>query len=80
MAAQKTFQQKLSRLHTPDIMNKLICDSMDSWLARRPVTLTVWTGPNEPIHGALCRAFRTQAKIGRINSFVGELQKIGNDQ
>jgi hypothetical protein len=43
-------------------MNKLICDSMDSWLARRPVTLPVWTGPNERIHGALRRAFRVQEK------------------
>ena len=75
MAARKTFQQKLSRLHTPDIMNKLICDSMDSWLARRPVTLPVWNGPNEPIHGALRRAFRAQAKIGWDQFFRGRIAK-----
>jgi hypothetical protein len=32
-AAQAQFKQKLSKLHTPDIMTNLICNSMDSWLS-----------------------------------------------
>jgi hypothetical protein len=28
------FQQKLTRMHTPDILTHLICNSMDSWLER----------------------------------------------
>jgi hypothetical protein len=78
MAARKTFQHKLSRLHTPDVMNNLICDSMDSWLARQPVTLPVWTGPNEPIHGALHHAFRAQAKIGWDQFFRRQIAKDWN--
>jgi hypothetical protein len=75
MAARTTFQQKLSRLHTPDVMNKLLCDSVDSWLARRPVTLPIWNGPNEPIHGALRRAFRAQEKIGWDQFLRGRIAK-----
>jgi hypothetical protein len=36
---QLLFQQQLLCIHTPDIMNKLICDIMDNWLEQRPVTL-----------------------------------------
>jgi hypothetical protein len=56
-------------------MNKIICDSMDSWLARRPVTLPVWTGRNEPIHGALRRAFCAQEKIRWDQFFHGRNAK-----
>jgi hypothetical protein len=44
-------QQKLTRMHTPaDILNHHIYkNSMDSWLARRPVIAPAWNGPEEPI-------------------------------
>jgi hypothetical protein len=71
----KKFQQKLLWLHTPDVMNKLICNSMDSWLAPQQVTLLVWTGPNEPIHGALHCTFRVQAKIRWDQFFCGVIAK-----
>jgi hypothetical protein len=41
-SARATFQQKLTQLYTPDIMSNLICDSMDSWMARRPIILPVY--------------------------------------
>ena len=73
--ARAIFQQKLSRLYTPDIMNKLICDSMDSWLARRPVLPPVWDGPYEPIKGQLRRAFYAQSRIGWDQFFRGRIAK-----
>jgi hypothetical protein len=45
-----SYSSKNSRaLHTPDILTHLICNSMDSWLARRPVLPPAWNGPEEPI-------------------------------
>jgi hypothetical protein len=35
----------------------------------------VWTGPNGPIHGALRRALRAQAKIGWDQLFCGRIAK-----
>jgi hypothetical protein len=32
-AARVAFQQKLTHMHTPDILTHLLCNSMDSWLA-----------------------------------------------
>jgi hypothetical protein len=44
-AARVAFQQKLTCMHTPDILTHLLCNSMDSWLARRPVVMLARTGP-----------------------------------
>jgi hypothetical protein len=74
-AAQAQFKNKLSKLHTPDIMTNLICTSMDSWLSRRPVQLPTWHGPQEPIHAQLRLAFRAQAKIGWDQFFRGRIAK-----
>jgi hypothetical protein len=63
ITARLSFRQQLSKLHTTDIMSKLICDSMDSWLAHRPVTFPAWHG-TEPIQRELCHAFTAQSKIG----------------
>jgi hypothetical protein len=38
-----------TRIHIPDILTHLIWNSMDSWLARRPVLPPAWNGPKEPI-------------------------------
>jgi hypothetical protein len=48
-AARVAFQQKLTRMRTPDILTHLLCNSMDSWLARRPVVMTARNGTEEPI-------------------------------
>jgi hypothetical protein len=69
------FKQKLSRLHTPNIMTNLICNSMNSWLSRRPVQLHTWHGPQEPIHAQLRRAFRAQAQIRWDQFFRGRIAK-----
>jgi hypothetical protein len=69
------FQQKLTRMHTPNIMTHLICNSMDSWLARRPVLPPAWNGPEEPIQQQLRSAFKAQAKIGWDRFFHGRIAK-----
>jgi hypothetical protein len=46
-AARLIFQQKLTHMHTPDILTHVICNSMDSWLAQRPVIAPAWNGPDE---------------------------------
>jgi hypothetical protein len=56
-------------------MTNLICDSMDSWVSRRPVQLPTWHGPQEPIHAQLRRAFRAQAQIGWDQFFRGRIAK-----
>jgi hypothetical protein len=73
-AARVIFQQQLTRLHTPDILNKLICDSMDSWMARRPVTLPAWN-VREPIQREMRRAFTAQSKIGWDQFLRGRVAK-----
>jgi hypothetical protein len=62
-------------MHTPDILTQLICNSMDSWLARRPVLLPAWNGPEEPIQQQIRSAFKTQAKIGWDQFFHGRIAK-----
>jgi hypothetical protein len=69
-AARLIFQQKLTRMRTPDI---LICNSMDSWLARRPVIAPAWNFPEEPIKRQIRSAFRAQAKIGSDQFFRGRI-------
>ena len=64
IAARKTFQQKLTKMHTPDILTTTICKSMDDWLARRPVLPPEWQGPEEPIQRQIRSAFKAQAMIG----------------
>jgi hypothetical protein len=62
-------------MHTPDIMNHLICNSMDSWLARRPVLPPEWNGPEEPIQRQTRSAFKAQTKIGWDQFFRGRIAK-----
>jgi hypothetical protein len=64
-------------MHTPDILTHLICNSMDSWLARRPVIAPAWIGPEEPIQQQICSAFlRAQAsKIVWDQFFHGRIAK-----
>jgi hypothetical protein len=69
------FQQKLTRMHTPDIMTHLICNSMDSWLARRPIVMPARNGPEEPIQKQICIAFAAQAAIGWDQFFRGCIAK-----
>jgi hypothetical protein len=57
-AARLIFQQKLTRMHTPDILTHLICNSMDSWLAQRPVLPPAWNGHEELIQQQICSAFK----------------------
>lgn len=73
--ARATFQQRLSRMHTPDIMNKLICDSMDSWLARRPVLPPTWPRQSDTIQRQLRLAFEAQSRIGWDQFFRGRIAK-----
>jgi hypothetical protein len=56
-------------------MTNLICNSMDSWLARHPVLLPAWHGPHEPIHGKLRQTFWAQAKIRWDKLFWGWIAK-----
>jgi hypothetical protein len=74
-AARTIFQQKLTRMHTPDILNNMICNSMDNWLARRPVRPPAWTGPEEPIKRQIRRACKAQATIGWDQFFRGRIAK-----
>jgi hypothetical protein len=75
-AARVTFQQKLTRMHTPDILTRLLCNSMDSLLARQPVIAPAWNGPEDPIQRQIRRAFTpTQAAIGWDQLFRGRIAK-----
>jgi hypothetical protein len=74
-AARTTFQQKLTRMHTPDILTNTICNSMDNWLARRPVLPPSWNGPEEPIKRQIRSAFKAQAMIGWDQFFRGRIAK-----
>jgi hypothetical protein len=70
--ARLIFQQKITHMHTPDILTHLICNSMDSWLARRPVITPVpWNGPEEPIKRQIRSGFRAQARKIRPTQLVG---------
>jgi hypothetical protein len=75
--ARAHFQHRLSRMHAPDVMNKIICESMDSWLARRPVVLPMtWNRPRELIHREPSRrVFHAQQRIGRDQFFRGRIAK-----
>jgi len=75
IAARKTFQQKLTKMHTPDILTNTICKSMDDWLARRPVLPPEWQGPEEPIQRQIRSAFKAQAMIGWDQFFRGRIAK-----
>jgi hypothetical protein len=59
-------------MHTPDILTHLLCNSMDSWLARRPVIEPAWNRSEEPIQRQILRA---QAKIGWDQFFRGRIAK-----
>jgi hypothetical protein len=66
---------------TPNIMSNLICDSIDSWTARRPVSLPVWDGPDEPIitrHLSDVH-FERKLRLDGINSSVDESRRHGNN-
>jgi hypothetical protein len=73
--ARASFQQKLSCMHTLNIMNKIICASMDSWLDQRPVVAPLRTGPEEPIQCQLRSAFHAQCQIGWDQFFRGHMAK-----
>jgi hypothetical protein len=62
-------------MHTPNILTALIYNSMDSWLARRPVIAPAWNGPEEHIKQQIRSAFRAQAKIGWDQFFRGHIAK-----
>jgi hypothetical protein len=72
-AARTIFQQKLTRMHTPNILTRTICNSMDNWLARRPVLPPAWNGPEEPIQHQIRSAFKAQATIGWDQFFHGRI-------
>jgi hypothetical protein len=69
-------------MHTPDILNHLIWNSMDSWwwaglhdnlYSRQPAA---WNGPEEPIQQQEIHcAFKAQAKIGWEQFFHGRIAK-----
>jgi hypothetical protein len=67
------FQQKLTRMHTPDIPLTHLCNSMDSWLARRPVVIPARNGPEEPIQKQILQAFTAQSAIGWDLFFRGRI-------
>jgi hypothetical protein len=58
----------------PDILTHLMCNSMDNWLARRPVLPPEWNGPEEPIQQQIRSAFKkAQTKIGWDQFFHGRI-------
>jgi hypothetical protein len=68
------------QMHTPDIMNKLICDIMDSWLAHsRPILPPLWDGPDEPIKRQLRRALKLKIRLDGVNSSVAASPKHGKN-
>jgi hypothetical protein len=80
-APRVAFQQKLTHMHTPDILTHLICNSMDSWLARRPVlVMPARNGPKEPIQKQIRIAFAAQAAIGWDQFFRGCIAKAWRKQ
>jgi hypothetical protein len=77
-AAWLIFQQKLTHMHTPDILTHLICNhSMDSWLAQQPVIPPSWNGaPRNLSKRQIRSAFKAQqAKIGWDQFFRGRIAK-----
>ena len=62
-------------MHTPYILTHTICNSMDNWLARRPVLTPAWNGPEEPIQKQIRSAFKAQAKIGWDQFLHGRIAK-----
>jgi hypothetical protein len=76
--ARVHFQQRLSRMHTPDIMNRLICDSMDSWLDRRPVQSPIWTRERvTQYNDSFDALLKHKARLDGINFSVDESPKHG---
>ena len=73
--ALASFKQKLSKQHTPDLMNNVICDSMTSWYERRPVLPPAWNGTEDPFQRLLRAAFKAQTKIGWDQFFRGRIAK-----
>ena len=73
--ARKTFQQKLTKMHTPDVLSNTLCKSMDNWIARRPVLPPAWNGPDDPIQAQIRIAFTAQARIGWDQFFRGRIAK-----
>ena len=71
--ALMTFQWKLTKMHTPDVLSHLLRTSMESWLARRPVLPPEWTGTEEPIQREIRTAFREQARIRWDQFFCGRI-------
>jgi hypothetical protein len=60
-------KMQLTRMHTPDILTHLLCNSMDSWLAQRPmVVIPARNGPEEPIQKQIRQAFMTEWTLSRI--------------
>jgi hypothetical protein len=77
-AARTIFQQKLTRMHTPDILTNTICNSMDNWLARRPVLPPAWTGPGRNLSSDKFAA--PKLRLGGINSSVDVSLRHGANQ
>jgi hypothetical protein len=74
-AAWLILQKKLLQLHTSDILTKLICESTDLWMSRRPLTFPVWHGA-ATIQREICRAFTAQSKIGWDQFLHGRIAKV----
>jgi hypothetical protein len=68
MLLQETMRQVTSPIPSNVLVqNGYQPNSMDNWLARRPVLLPAWNGPEEPsIQQQLRSAFKAQAKIGWV--------------
>jgi hypothetical protein len=64
----------IATAHTGYFEQTDTCDSMDSWMSRRPVTLPAWNG-NEPIQREMRRAFTAQSKIGWDQFLRGRIAK-----
>ena len=73
--ARIKFQDKLVQLHTPNILMNVICESMDKWIARRPVLPPAWNGPENKIQAEIRLAFNAQSRIGWDQFFRGWIAK-----
>jgi len=73
--ARIKFQDKLVQLHTPNILTTVICESMDKWIARRPVLPPAWNGPEDEIKAEIRLAFNAQSRIGWDQFFRGRIAK-----
>jgi hypothetical protein len=69
--AFEVFHRHLQLQHTPDIMAHLICDCMQRWVSRHPITRPTWPLPAEPIHRLLTKAYFAQSRIGWDQFFRG---------